>query len=383
MPGARVKVRFAGKDLDGFVRRAGRAHRPHRHADPAAPGGQPRAGAAPGRRRARRRCSPSATPAPAPTCSGWPSRPGTPPPRSSRRRPRSRSRSTPAAAARPGRRYPAADAFLAPPADGRLAACGVVGRCPGRTGRALLAAAAAATLAGGRGALLVRARPPRRRPARRRADRRARRRAPRRAHRRRRARRGATASSSPSSRGTRRIVVGTRAAAFAPVHDLGLVAIWDDGDDLHAEPRAPYPHAREVLLSRAQVEDAARAGRRLRPQRRGRAAASPPAGPTSSSRPARRCAPRSRVRSPAPPTSSSSATRSRGRARMPKQVARRDRRRRSSAGPVLRPDPAPRLRRRRWPASAAVRRPGAPPAPARSRSPGAPRPRPAGGAARS
>ena len=59
------------------------------------------------------------------------------------------------------------------------------------------------------------------------------------------------------SRGTRRIVVGTRAAAFAPVHDLGLVAIWDDGDDLHAEPRAPYPHAREVLLTRAQVEDAA------------------------------------------------------------------------------------------------------------------------------
>ncbi|MFY0406045.1 primosomal protein N' [Solicola sp. PLA-1-18] len=53
------------------------------------------------------------------------------------------------------------------------------------------------------------------------------------------------------SRGQVRAVVGTRAAAFAPVHDLGLVAIWDDGDDLHAEPRAPYPHAREVLLTRA------------------------------------------------------------------------------------------------------------------------------------
>lgn len=53
------------------------------------------------------------------------------------------------------------------------------------------------------------------------------------------------------SRGARRVVVGTRAAAFAPVRDLGLVAIWDDGDDLHAEPRAPYPHAREVLLMRA------------------------------------------------------------------------------------------------------------------------------------
>ncbi len=59
------------------------------------------------------------------------------------------------------------------------------------------------------------------------------------------------------SRGTRRIVVGTRAAAFAPVHDLGLVAIWDDGDDLHAEPRAPYPHTRETLLLRAELEGAA------------------------------------------------------------------------------------------------------------------------------
>jgi primosomal protein N' (replication factor Y) len=49
------------------------------------------------------------------------------------------------------------------------------------------------------------------------------------------------------------VVAGTRAAAFAPVAPLGLVAIWDDGDDLHAEPRAPYPHAREVLLTRAQL----------------------------------------------------------------------------------------------------------------------------------
>ncbi|SDS90297.1 primosomal protein N' [Jiangella sp. DSM 45060] len=52
-------------------------------------------------------------------------------------------------------------------------------------------------------------------------------------------------------RGAVRAVVGTRSAAFAPVHDLGLVVVWDDGDDLHAEPRAPYPHAREVLLLRA------------------------------------------------------------------------------------------------------------------------------------
>lgn len=53
------------------------------------------------------------------------------------------------------------------------------------------------------------------------------------------------------SRGEVRVVLGTRAAAYAPVTDLGLVVIWDDGDDLFAEPRAPYPHTREVLLTRA------------------------------------------------------------------------------------------------------------------------------------
>ena len=58
-------------------------------------------------------------------------------------------------------------------------------------------------------------------------------------------------------RGHVRIVVGTRAAAFAPVHDLGLVAWWDDGDDLHDEPRAPYPQVREVARIRAGIEGAA------------------------------------------------------------------------------------------------------------------------------
>jgi primosomal protein N' (replication factor Y) len=60
-----------------------------------------------------------------------------------------------------------------------------------------------------------------------------------------------------ASRGDVPVVAGTRAAMFAPVHDIGLVVIWDDGDDLHAEPRAPYPHAREVLLTRAQLAGAA------------------------------------------------------------------------------------------------------------------------------
>jgi primosomal protein N' (replication factor Y) len=51
--------------------------------------------------------------------------------------------------------------------------------------------------------------------------------------------------------------VGTRSAAYAPVHNLGLVVCWDDGDDLHIEQRSPYAHAREVLLLRAAHEGAA------------------------------------------------------------------------------------------------------------------------------
>ncbi|MFL1593456.1 primosomal protein N' [Rhodococcus ruber] len=58
-------------------------------------------------------------------------------------------------------------------------------------------------------------------------------------------------------RGTARIVVGTRAAVFAPTPALGLLVVWDDGDDLHSEPRAPYPHAREVALLRAHATGAA------------------------------------------------------------------------------------------------------------------------------
>lgn len=53
------------------------------------------------------------------------------------------------------------------------------------------------------------------------------------------------------------VVVGTRAGMWAPTTDLGLVVIWDDGDDLHSEPRSPYPHAREVLLTRSQLADCA------------------------------------------------------------------------------------------------------------------------------
>ncbi|WP_199256533.1 primosomal protein N' [Mycolicibacterium mengxianglii] len=52
-------------------------------------------------------------------------------------------------------------------------------------------------------------------------------------------------------RGGARLVIGTRSAVFAPVHELGLVLLWDDGDDSLSEPRSPYPHAREVAMLRA------------------------------------------------------------------------------------------------------------------------------------
>lgn len=57
--------------------------------------------------------------------------------------------------------------------------------------------------------------------------------------------------------GTAGVAIGTRSAAYAPVRDLGLVVCWDDGDDLHIEQRAPYAHTREVLLLRAEQENAA------------------------------------------------------------------------------------------------------------------------------
>lgn len=57
--------------------------------------------------------------------------------------------------------------------------------------------------------------------------------------------------------GLARVVVGTRSAAWAPLPDLGLAVCWDDGDDSLIEQRAPYPHAAQVLAMRADPERAA------------------------------------------------------------------------------------------------------------------------------
>ena len=58
-------------------------------------------------------------------------------------------------------------------------------------------------------------------------------------------------------RGVARVVVGTRATAFAPIRDPGLLVVWDDGDDLHVEQRSPYPNVRDVLVQRAHMSGAA------------------------------------------------------------------------------------------------------------------------------
>ncbi len=109
-------------------------------------------------------------------------------------------------------------------------------------------------------------------------------------------------------RGAVKVVIGTRAAAFAPVQDLGLVAMWDDGDDLYDEPRAPYSHAREVLLLRARTPGAASCSRPTRAASR-RSTSCAPGGPPRSRRPGRWCASGSPSRSRGAPAATRRPTR--------------------------------------------------------------------------
>lgn len=57
--------------------------------------------------------------------------------------------------------------------------------------------------------------------------------------------------------GAKQVVIGTRGAVYAPVTNLGLVVCWDEASSAYAEPRAPYPHAREALAMRAGLADSA------------------------------------------------------------------------------------------------------------------------------
>jgi primosomal protein N' (replication factor Y) (superfamily II helicase) len=49
-------------------------------------------------------------------------------------------------------------------------------------------------------------------------------------------------------------IVGNRSVVYAPAHNLGLVAMWDDGDPLHAEPLSPYVHSRDAALLRQELQ---------------------------------------------------------------------------------------------------------------------------------
>lgn len=46
-------------------------------------------------------------------------------------------------------------------------------------------------------------------------------------------------------------MVGPRSVVYAPAAKLGLLAVWNDGDPLLGEPLAPYVHARDAALVRA------------------------------------------------------------------------------------------------------------------------------------
>ena len=54
-------------------------------------------------------------------------------------------------------------------------------------------------------------------------------------------------------RGGARLVIGTRASVFAPVRDLRLIVVWDDGDDGLVDPQAPYWDARGVAAVRSHL----------------------------------------------------------------------------------------------------------------------------------
>ena len=54
--------------------------------------------------------------------------------------------------------------------------------------------------------------------------------------------------------GDARVVIGTRAAVYAPVIDLELLVIVDESDPLLEEPHTPYVHARDAAVVRNSLE---------------------------------------------------------------------------------------------------------------------------------
>ena len=52
-----------------------------------------------------------------------------------------------------------------------------------------------------------------------------------------------------------RIVVGSRAAMFAPAHNLATIAVFDESDHSYSDQSSPYLNARDVLLLRQSIEE--------------------------------------------------------------------------------------------------------------------------------
>jgi primosomal protein N' (replication factor Y) len=50
------------------------------------------------------------------------------------------------------------------------------------------------------------------------------------------------------------VIIGNRSVVYAPAANLGLIAIFDDGDPLHSEPLSPYVHARDAALVRQEQQ---------------------------------------------------------------------------------------------------------------------------------
>ena len=369
VPGSRVKVRFAGQDVDGFVvERVAESDHPGRLTPlrrvvcagaGAVARGRP---AGPSGRRPVRRHA-------APTCSGSRCRRGTPrwrrsrarPPAARRARRRRRGRGLGAVRRRGGR-----SAALAAGGSPRA----VWSALPGADWPRLLATPRRPPLASGRGALLVRARPPRRGPGRRGADRRPRRRPARDAHRRRSARRRATARSWPCPAGPCRWWSAPGPPCSPRCATSGW---WRSGTTATTctPSRGRRTRTPARCCSPGRSEESARPWSAASPapsraqylvrDRLGRASWSP-----LRARPCARSRPRSR--SPAPRPRAASATRAPQRP-APAHGVRRDPRAALAHGPVLVQVPRAGYLSPAWPATGAGPRPAAGPAPARCTCP--------------
>ena len=53
-----------------------------------------------------------------------------------------------------------------------------------------------------------------------------------------------------------KVVVGTRSAVFAPLNNLGLIIMEDEGNSVYKQDQVPHYHARDLSLMRARIDNA-------------------------------------------------------------------------------------------------------------------------------